>query len=259
MYRCLIALLTLALAGPAMTAPEYGYRVLERHPHRSSAFTQGLLFHGGVLYEGTGQYGRSGVARIVLEEGRILDHRALPRQYFGEGIAIAGERLYQLTWKSNLVFVYEARTLEPLDTHYHPGEGWGLTYDGEHLILSDGSDTLQFIRPDDFSLQRRIAVTLDGQPVRRLNELEYIDGEVWANVWMTDRIVRIDPDSGAITGVVNLDGLSERTGADSRDAVLNGIAWDGEKERLLVTGKLWADIFEIELLPPAGTDSERSP
>lgn len=259
LYRCIVLLSALLLAGAAMAAPEYGYRIVDRHPHRSSAFTQGLLMHEGVLYEGTGQYGRSGVARMELKDGRILDYRALPQQYFGEGIAIAGEYLYQLTWKSNLVFVYDAETLEPLATHYHPGQGWGLTYDGEYLVLSDGSATLQFIRPDDFSLQRRIQVTLDGQPVERLNELEYIDGEVWANIWMTDRIVRIDPDSGVVSGVLDLTGLSGETEEGGQGAVLNGIAWSHDEERLLVTGKLWADLFEIELLPRSGVEGGRAP
>ncbi|MGM0633107.1 MAG: glutaminyl-peptide cyclotransferase [Pseudomonadota bacterium] len=230
------------------TPTEYGYQVVERFPHRSTAFTQGLLIHDGVLYEGTGRYGRSGVARLDLEEGRLLDHRSLPRQYFGEGIAIFDNRLYQLTWKSGLVFVYDADTLEPETSHYHPGEGWGLTHDGESLILSDGSDMLQFIRPDDFSVIRRIPVTLDGQPVHRLNELEYIDGEVWANVWMSDYIVRIDPDSGEVVGLVDLSGLSEQTSTEGSDSVLNGIAWDPDEERLFVTGKLWGHLFEIELL-----------
>lgn len=249
MCRSVTTLLFLALCNLALAVPEYGYRVIEQYPHRSTAFTQGLLMHNGILYEGTGQYGRSGVARLDLESGSILAHRGLSDQYFGEGIAIAGDRLYQLTWKSGLVFVYDANTLEPLTTHYHPGEGWGLAWDGEYLILSDGSDTLQFIRPDDFTVQRRVRVTVDGQPVRQLNELEYINGEVWANVWMTDRIVRIAPQSGEVTGIVDLTGLSRQTRTQGRDSVLNGIAWDTVRERLLVTGKLWADLFEIELVP----------
>lgn len=251
MYRS-VALLFLLLGNVALAAPEYGYRIVERYPHRSTAFTQGLLIHDGILYEGTGQYGRSGVARLDLEEGTILDHRALPPQYFGEGIARFGDLLYQLTWKANLVFVYDASTLEPVTTHYHPGEGWGLTHDGEYLILSDGSDTLQFIRPGDFSVQRRVNVTLDGRPVQQINELEYINGEVWGNVWMTDRIVRIDPETGVVTGVVDLTGLSRQTRTGGRDSVLNGIAWDEEHDRLLVTGKLWADLFHIELEPRQG-------
>lgn len=250
-----VSILLLSLPGwlPASalaTPTEYGYQVVERFPHRSTAFTQGLLVRDGVLYEGTGRYGRSGVARLDLEEGRLLDHRALPGQYFGEGIAIFDNRLYQLTWKSGLVFVYDADTLEPETSHYHPGEGWGLTHDGESLILSDGSDSLQFIRPDDFSVIRRVPVTLEGEPVHRLNELEYIDGEVWANVWMSDYIVRIDPDSGEVVGLVNLSGLSEQTTTEGADSVLNGIAWDPDEERLFVTGKLWGHLFEIEVLGP---------
>ncbi|MEX1197692.1 MAG: glutaminyl-peptide cyclotransferase [Pseudohongiellaceae bacterium] len=249
MIRSAVVLLVLLLGNVALATPEYGYRIIERFPHRSTAFTQGLLIHDGVLYEGTGQYGRSGVARLDLEEGAILDHRPLSGRYFGEGIAIAGDRLYQLTWKAGLVFVYDVDTLESVTTHYHPGEGWGLTHDGDHLILSDGSDTLQFIRPDDFSVQRRVRVTRDGLPVHQLNELEYINGEVWANVWMSDHIVRIDPQDGKVTGVVDLSGLSGETRTSSRESVLNGIAWDEEHGRLLVTGKLWGNLFHIELEP----------
>lgn len=253
-----VAAVILLLVWPALLQAQqpawYDYHIVDRHPHRSSAFTQGLLFHDGELYEGTGRYGRSGVARLDLEAGRILAHRALPPQYFGEGIAIAGDRLYQLTWRENLVFVYDAQTLEPITSQYHPGEGWGLTWNGELLILSDGSDTLQFIRPDDFRVVRRLSVTRDGQPLHRLNELEYIDGEIWANVWMSDRIVRIDPDSGRVVAVVDLAGLRQQTEASGSDAVLNGIAWDASQQRLLVTGKLWSDIFEIELRPRDDND-----
>ena len=247
--RVCLVLLCYGLSANTVAAPmEYGYRVVERFPHRATAFTQGLLIHDGVLYEGTGRYGRSGVARLDLEQGRILDHRSLPGQYFGEGITIFGEHLYQLTWRSGLVFVYDALTLEPVTSHYHPGEGWGLTHDGGSLILSDGSDQLQFIDPEDFSVIRRVSVTLDGEPVHQLNELEYINGEVWANVWMTDHIMRIDPDTGNVTGVVDLSGLSQQTEARGSDAVLNGIAWDADSGRLFVTGKLWGHLFEIELV-----------
>lgn len=249
MIRQSISLLLLLVSGSCLAVPEYDYRIIERYPHRVTAFTQGLLVHDGLLYEGTGLHGRSGVSIMRLEDGSVLQHRALPERYFGEGIAIAGDRLFQLTWRSNLVFVYHRDTLEPITTHYHPGEGWGLAFDGEQLILSDGSDTLQFLDTEDFSVQRRVSVTLEGQPVHQLNELEYINGEIWANVWMSEQLVRIAPEDGRVTAVVDLSGLADKTRRGGRDAVLNGIAWDEAEERLLVTGKLWGDIFEIELIP----------
>jgi len=254
-----VILRVLLLAGLLITAeawaqvPVYSYRVVETLPHRDHAFTQGLLVHDGHLYEGTGRYGQSEIARLQLTDGKVLRRRALPDRYFGEGIAIVGDRLFQLTWRANIVFVYDRDSFEVVSNHYHPGEGWGLTYDGRHLILSDGSATLQFIEPEGFQVQRRLDVRLDGQAVSRLNELEYIDGEIWANVWQTDRIVRIDPDSGAVNAIVDLGGLAERTRASGGDTVLNGIAWDAETRRLYVTGKLWSDLFQIELRPATAT------
>ncbi|NBQ71333.1 MAG: glutaminyl-peptide cyclotransferase [Gammaproteobacteria bacterium] len=204
----------------AQTEPSrYGFRVVNVYPHDMSSFTQGLLFH-----------------------------KPLGRRYFGEGIQIVGEKIYQLTWQSHMVFVYDKNDFAQLGTHYNPTEGWGLAFDGEHLILSDGSARLQFLNPDDFSPVRSVEVTLQGSPVNNLNELEYINGEVWANVWQTDFIVRIDPATGTINSLVDLTGLSDRTELGSNEAVLNGIAWDAESERLFVTGKHWAHLFEIELV-----------
>lgn len=245
-------LLLFSLAGLLQAAvPVYDYRIVERFPHSTRAFTQGFLLHDGYLYESTGLYGRSGLSRIELESGRVLQRHALSDHYFGEGIAVVEGRIFQLTWRENVVFEYDLETFAVLDSHYHPGEGWGLTWDGERLILSDGSADLQFIDPDGFRSLGRVTVRADGEPVRMLNELQYIDGEVWANIWMEDRIVRIDPESGTVTGIVDLSGLIDQTeiGGSPGEAVLNGIAWDPEEERLLVTGKLWADIFHIELLP----------
>ncbi len=231
--------------------PVYDYRVVTAYPHRTDAFTQGLQFHDGYLYEGTGLHGRSTLSRIDLESGEVLQSRRLADQYFGEGVAIVDDRIYQLTWRSNVVFVHDLETFETLTTHYHPGEGWGLAWNGTRLVLSDGTEYLQFIDPDTFVAEHRVRVTADGQPVRNLNELAWIDGEVWANVWMQDHIVRIDPASGDVTGIVDLSGLIDHTSihGSANEAVLNGIAWDEGQERLLVTGKLWAHIFEIELVP----------
>ncbi len=231
--------------------PVFGYEIVKAYPHRTDAFTQGLEFNGGYLYEGTGLNGRSSLSRIAWEDGRVLQSIRLPSRYFGEGISIVGNRLYQLTWQSNIVFVYDLETFETITSQYHPTEGWGLAWDGTHLILSDGSDALQFIEPENFTLARKVQVSLDGTPVHALNELEYINGEVWANVWQTDNIVRIDPASGVVNAVVDLTGLSAQTQTGGRDAVLNGIAWlpgpEGEDGRLFVTGKLWGNLFEITL------------
>ena len=233
----------------AQTEPSrYGFRVVNVYPHDMSSFTQGLLFHEGFLYEGTGKRGVSKLSKVSLEDAREIMSKPLGRRYFGEGIQIVGEKIYQLTWQSHMVFVYDKNDFAQLGTHYNPTEGWGLAFDGEHLILSDGSARLQFLNPDDFSPVRSVEVTLQGSPVNNLNELEYINGEVWANVWQTDFIVRIDPATGAINSLVDLTGLSDRTELGSNEAVLNGIAWDAESERLFVTGKHWAHLFEIELV-----------
>jgi len=233
--------------------PVYGFEVVNTYPHSTDAFTQGLEFHGGFLYEGTGRNGRSSLSRIAWEDGTVEQSIRLPSRYFGEGISIVGERIFQLTWQSNIVFVYDLDTFETITSHYHPTEGWGLAWDGTHLILSDGTAELQFIEPETFQVVRKVPVTMDGTPVHYLNELEYINGEVWANVWQTDEIVRIDPATGTVNALVDLTGLSAQTQTGGPDAVLNGIAWlaeEGSTEgRLFVTGKLWDTLFEITLQP----------
>ncbi len=243
-------LILLSCAAPLFAAQEpelYGYRVVNTYPHEITAFTQGLIYRDGQLWEGTGKNGLSRLARIDLETGEPQQQVRLASRYFGEGIELVGDRIYQLTWRAHMVFVYDRESLERLETHYNAREGWGLAWDGEHLILSDGSARLQFIDPEGFIPTREIEVTLRGQPLARLNELEYIDGEIWSNVWQTDFIVRIDPASGAVNAVVDLTGLAARTELGSSEAVLNGIAWDSERRRLFVTGKHWANLFEIEL------------
>lgn len=227
----------------------YDIKILNTYPHNTGSFTQGLLVHEGYLYEGTGQYGRSVLAKIRLEDGHVLQSKRLNRRYFGEGIAVVGKQIYQLTWRANLVLVHDLETFETITSHYNPTEGWGLTYDGEHLILSDGSARLRFIDPETFATVRSIDVNLGGEAVRNLNELEYIDGKIWANIWMNNEIVQIDPASGRVTGIIDLASLPAMTQTGGNDAVLNGIAWDEQNQRLLVTGKLWAHIFEIALLP----------
>ena len=251
--RLATSLLVMSIAVAAVAQeqpPQYGYTIVNRFPHDINAFTQGLFYHEGFLYEGTGKNGLSSLSKINLVTGEVLQSERLSRRYFGEGIELVGDKIYQLTWRAHIVFVYDKETFELIDSHYNPTEGWGLAYDGEQLILSNGSNTLTFLDPETFTPQRSIAVTLNGNPISLLNELEYINGEIWANVWQTDFIVRIDPETGAVNSSIDLSGLSAETRLGSNEAVLNGIAWDAEQERLFVTGKHWGNLFEIELTGP---------
>jgi glutamine cyclotransferase len=250
-FRLLFILLSIFLV-PAVSAqvPVHGYRVLNKFPHDYSSYTQGLFFIDGFLYEGTGRNGQSVLKKTNLEDGDVLMSKRLSDRYFGEGIEVVGDKIYQLTWQSHMVFVYDKETFEQAGNFYNPTEGWGLAYNGSELIMSDGTATLYFLDPENFVSNRQMTVTVDGQPVLNLNELEFINGEIWANVWQTDFIVRIDPLTGIVNSIVNLAGLSDQTIKSEADAVLNGIAWDADTERLLVTGKLWSDIFEIELVEP---------
>jgi glutamine cyclotransferase len=226
-----------------------GYRIVNTYPHDPQAFTQGLDIHDGVLYEGTGLNGRSSLRRVDLETGEVLQQTDLAEQYFGEGIVVNGDRIYQITWQSQQAFVYDRETFEVIDTHTYPTEGWGITSDGERLIMSDGTSTLFFRDPETFAEVRHVQV-LDGeQPVTRLNELEWVNGEVWANVWQTDRIVRIDPATGAVRGWIDLTGLLQpEDQAGAKVDVLNGIAVDEATGSIYVTGKLWPVLYEIELV-----------
>lgn len=221
--------------------------VIAAHPHDPAAFTQGLVVHDGRLYEGTGQYGASTVRRVDLETGRVEQQRRLASNFFGEGITILGDRLYQLTWQNQVGIVYDVETFDVIETFTYRGEGWGLTHDGELLIMSDGSATLKFLDPNGFAVVREIAVRDGGQPVTRLNELEYIDGEIWANVWYEDRIARISPADGAVVGWIEAGNLYPQS-RRGRDDVLNGIAYDAQARRLFLTGKNWPQLFEVELV-----------
>lgn len=225
--------------------PVYDYEVVNTFPHDPDAFTQGLVFHDGNLYESTGRNGQSSLRQIDLESGELLKRQNLNSRYFGEGITILDDRVYQLTWQSHIGFVYDLDTFTQQKTFFLAGEGWGITHDGNNLIVSDGSATLRFLDPDTLQETRRVLVSSKGTPINYLNELEYINGEVWANVWYQDIIVRIDPATGNVNSVVNLAGLyPERR---SREDVLNGIAWDADKGRLFVTGKLWPALYEISV------------
>ena len=227
----------------------YSYSVVATYPHDDSAFTQGLVYHDGLLYEGTGLYGRSSLRITMLSTGDIIEQVDLPDDYFGEGMTIMGGQVYQVTWKENTGFIYSMDDLTETRSFSYSGEGWGLTHDGNHLILSNGSSTLSFFDPETFQVVRTVDVTYDDEHVSNLNELEYIDGLVYANVWQLDQIVMIDPDDGAAVGWIDLDGIEEHLDSIQGIDVLNGIAYNYETGRLLITGKLWPNVFEIELVP----------
>src|SRR5712671_5539198 len=226
------------------TLPIYGYTVVRAYPHDPAAFTQGLEYVDGVLYEGTGLNGRSSIRRVRLETGAVLKKHDIPAEHFGEGITVVKSDLFELTWQSGVAFVYNRDTFALKKTFKYSGEGWGLTHDGTNLIMSDGTEFLRILDPATFAERRRLRVTGVGQPVKNLNELEYVKGEIFANVWMTDYIARIDPSSGRVNGYIDLRGLLPARDMP-RDSVLNGIAYDAEKDRLFITGKLWPRLFEI--------------
>ena len=230
-------------AGCADQPPAEPAQPMARLPHDPSAFTEGLLISNGVFYESTGNYGHSEVRRVDPASGRVLARHVLPDRYFGEGLARLDDRLYQLTWKSGTAFVYDADTLRPLGQRHYAGEGWGLTRCGRQLVMSNGSATLLFVDPTDFSVQRRLRVTEDGRPVTHLNELEAIHGLIWANIWLTDDIVRIDPADGHVVDRIDASALAARM-PDSVD-VLNGIAYDADRDRVYITGKYWPALFRI--------------
>jgi glutaminyl-peptide cyclotransferase len=228
-------------------APIYGFEVVNSWPHDRRAFTQGLIFHDGALVESTGQYGESTLRRVDLKTGRVLKQVEVPPQFFGEGLALMNGKLYQLTWQGKRGFVYDAATFEKQGEFRYDGEGWGLTHDGQSLILSDGTNQLRFIDPQTFRVTRTVGVFDGGRPLRDLNELEYVRGEIYANIWHDDRIVRLDPKTGRVLGWIDLRGIIPRSELDDEEAVLNGIAYDEVGDRLFVTGKLWPKLFEIKV------------
>ena len=228
------------------------YRVVHTYPHDRHAFTQGLVYVGGHLYESTGINGQSSLRMVDLESGRVLQQQPLDSKYFGEGLTDWGSTLVQLTWESHLALVYDRFSFRLLRTFRYSGEGWGLAHDEKSLILSDGTPTLRFFNPTTFKELRRITVRDSGKPVNDLNELEYIQGQVYANLWHSDRIACISPRTGKVLGWIDLKGLLPDNERGSPEAVLNGIAWDADRRRLFVTGKLWPKLFEIEIVPEAG-------
>ncbi|MGA2537735.1 MAG: glutaminyl-peptide cyclotransferase [Terracidiphilus sp.] len=249
--HCLLfCALSLAALSSADAQQADTYQVVHTYPHDAQAFTQGLIYLDGHLYESTGLVGSSSLRMEDLETGRILQFHEVPSPLFAEGLTDWGSTLIQLTWQNHSVLVYDRLTFRLLRTLPYPREGWGLTEDGTHLIASDGTATLHFLDPETMREIRKVKVTDHGAPVTRLNELEYIHGQVYANIWYTDRIARISPANGKVLGWIDLTGLLPKEARSSPGAVLNGIAYDAAHDRLFVTGKLWPKLFEISVMHP---------
>jgi len=250
----IFAFLWCAVASPLIgTAPvperTQGFEIVHTYPHDPTAFTQGLIYVDGHLYESTGLNGRSSLRMVDLSTGNVLQKHDLPAEYFGEGLTDWGSNLIQLTWTAHRAFVYDRFSFSPRRTFAYEGEGWGLTHDQTQLIMSDGSSYLKFLDPESFRVTRRVHVVDDtGQGIENLNELEYIRGEIYANVWQTDDIVRISPRTGKILGRIDLGGLIDKRELHGEGAVLNGIAYDSAHDRIFVTGKLWPKLFEIKIV-----------
>lgn len=239
---------TVAPRPDAPVVEQLTVRVVRRTPHAADAFTQGLLWHDGLLYESTGRYGASSLRRIRLDDGRVLAERELDSRFFGEGLARVEDRLVQLTWRSGIAVVSDLRTLQRRESLRYQGEGWGLCHDGDELVMSDGSSILEFRDPITFESLRETTVWNGDRAVRNLNELECVGDEIYANVWQSDEIVRIDAKTGRVTAVIDASGLLSREEAARAD-VLNGIAYKPETNTFLLTGKLWPHVFEVELVP----------
>jgi glutamine cyclotransferase len=228
---------------------EYTFKVVNDFPHDQAAFTQGLVYRDGFFYEGTGLNGRSQLRKVRLETGEVVQHADLDREFFGEGIAIVGNKVIQLTWQSHVGFVYNLSDFKLLRQFSYPGEGWGLTSHVNELFMSDGSAQVRVLDATTFKEKRRFTVRDGATPIDQLNELEFVEGELFANIWQTDRIARISPVNGKVVGWIDLTGLLSPVFRRREDAVLNGIAYDAAHKRLFVTGKLWPKIFEIQLVP----------
>jgi len=229
------------------TTPVYGFEVVHVFPHDPDAFTQGLVVQDGKFLESTGEVGHSSLRRVEIETGKVIEKVDVPPPYFAEGITLLKGKIYQLTWQQHLGFIYDAWTFDKLGEFNYTGEGWGLANDGVSLILSDGSNQIRFLDPDNFQVKKTIAVRDGQRAIELLNELEYVKGEIYANVWHTDRIARINPETGAVVGWLDLQGLLARGEVSDEEAVLNGMAYDETSARLFVTGKLWPKVFEIRL------------
>ena len=228
--------------------PEYSYQITNKYPHDPTAFTQGLVYHNGHFYEGTGLRGQSTLRITEPETGEIIQSINLAAEYFGEGITILDDQIYQLTWRSHTAFTYTLE-LTQIETWSIPDEGWGLTHNGTHLIMSDGTATLSYIDPDTYTITDTITVTHQGTEITRINELEYIEGYIYANIWQTDQIAIINPETGTVESWIDLTGLQDHLDTTTGIDVLNGIAYDTENQRIYVTGKRWPNLFQIKLVP----------
>ena len=246
MTRLLLAFLVL-LVGATTAQAEIKWEIVRELPHDTKAFTQGLTIDGGLIYESTGQVGESELRVMRLEDGEIVRRRPMQTDVFGEGSTILGGRIISLTWKNETGYIWRRKDLKPIGTFSYSGEGWGLTHDGSALIMSDGSAELRFLHPQTFEEQRRVSVTWEGEPVRFLNELEHVDGAIYANIWYSPLIARIDPQSGKVEDWINLQPLVAQNAGWNREAVLNGIAWDAKAKLLYVTGKNWPKIYALRL------------
>jgi glutaminyl-peptide cyclotransferase len=247
----LTALLILCACGSQLPSnvPQYSYQIVHSYPHDRLAFTEGLFYLNGELYESTGLEGQSSLRRVRLETGEVLQKYDLPPAYFGEGIVNWKDTILQLTWQSEVGFVFDLKTFQKGREFHYPGEGWALTQDGHRLIMDDGTAQIRFWNPESLAEMGRITVTDRDQPVMNLNELEWVQGEIYANIWGTSRIARINPENGRVVGWIELSGLVKESGADpNSDSVLNGIAYDAKSHRLFVTGKRWPKLFEIRLV-----------
>lgn len=242
----LIAIVSLAMPGDDRI-PIQTVTVVASYPHDAGAFTQGLVIDGGILYEGTGHYGQSTLRRVELETGRVEKSMSLASDYFGEGITLLGEQIFQLTWKEGVCFLYDKQTLAPTGTLRYSGEGWGLTNDGEHLYLSDGKSNIHVLDPKTLKPIRRIRVKQGRRLIDKLNELEFVEGEIYANIWYSDHIARIDPTSGEVLGWIDCSQVYPAARRPDREHVLNGIAYDSVTKRLFITGKNWPQLFEIQV------------
>ena len=247
-----LAALLCAAGAPtrAHAVPVYGYRVVHTYPHDPTAFTEGLFYKDGFLYESTGLEGRSNIRKVELETGRVLQKRDLSPAYFGEGIVFWKNRLIELTWRSNIGFIYDLASFAPKGVFHYPGEGWALTSDDRRLIMSDGTPDLRFLNPDTLAQIGKLHVTADGAPVANLNEVEAVKGRIYANIWETSRIACIDPKTGKVLNWIDLGPLVAANQINGPDSVLNGIAYDARHDRLFVTGKLWPAVYEIKVTPP---------
>jgi glutaminyl-peptide cyclotransferase len=248
-YLLTVILLGYASAATA-TLPVHGIEVKAAYPHDARAYTQGLLYLGGDLYESTGLEGRSTIRRVRLSDGVVLQQKAISPELFGEGMVNWGGELISVTWRDQVGFRWDLKTFALRSSFKYPGEGWALTQDGKHLILSDGTPNLRFLDPKTFKEVRRVRITAEGRPVANLNEIEWVKGEVWGNIWQTNLIVRIDPKTGVVKSLIDLSSLPETARKPNIDAVPNGIAYDSKGDRLFVTGKLWPRLYEVRLTPP---------